>query len=350
MAKKNQHKQLKVLHLEDSADDTKFVQRTLRKALIDCEFKVVDNKDDYRVALKDFFPDIILSDHSMPHFDSIQACEIFKQENRNIPFILVTGNVSEEFAVESLQRGADDYILKSSLERLPNAVKRSLEKKKTENQRDELDRKLKASLKEKDALLKEKDYLLQEVHHRVKNNLAIISSLLNIQASSVKDEGYKSLLIESENRVKSMGMIHEMLYQQDDFSSVPLESYILKLVQFLSSNYSMPGLKVNYDVQAKDVYLDMNTAIPCALIMNELISNAFKHAFQDQDNGEIMVSITQVGNQYTLMVKDNGIGFPEWKEESTVGMSLVHGLTRQIGGKATIERNNGTAFIITFTC
>ncbi|MEX2403025.1 MAG: histidine kinase dimerization/phosphoacceptor domain -containing protein [Balneolales bacterium] len=341
-------KQLKILHLEDSPDDAMFVERCIKKAISPCKIHVVDNKEDYLNAMRGFNPDIILSDHSMPKFDSIQALDLFKREGRNIPFILVTGAVSEEFAVQSLKRGADDYILKSQLDRLPNAVKQSLDKKKTEKQRDELVQKLEASLVEKDNLLQEKDVLIKEVHHRVKNNLAIITSLLNIQASSVNDEYYKSLLVESENRVRSMGMIHEMLYRQDDFSSISFESYILKLLQFISTNYLRTGLSVKYDVEARGIFLNMNIAVPCALITNELITNAYKHAFTGRDTGKITVSLSQTGNQYTLIIQDNGIGFPEKPDESTLGMSLVHGLARQIGGTVTIKNKNGTSFIITF--
>lgn len=341
-------KQLKILHLEDTSSDAFLVERCLKKAIPSSTFHVVDNKGDYLRALEEFSPDVILSDHSMPRFDSTQALDLFNQEKRNIPFILVTGAVSEEFAVQSLQRGADDYILKSSLDRLPNAVKRSLDKKKTEKQRDELVHKLEVSLKEKDVLLKEKDVLLKEVHHRVKNNLAIITSLLNIQAISVNDDHYKSLLVESKNRVRSMGMIHEMLYQQDDFSSVSFEPYILKLLQFISSNYRRPDLCVSYNVDARDIYLNMNTAVPCALIINELITNAYKHAFKGKDNGEIKVSLSRIGDKYTLTVQDNGIGIPGNHDESTLGMSLVHGLAKQIGGEVSRKNNNGTSFIITF--
>ncbi|MEX0779203.1 MAG: histidine kinase dimerization/phosphoacceptor domain -containing protein [Balneolales bacterium] len=339
---------MKILHLEDSADDALFVERCIKKSISSYNILVVDNKMDFLGALKEFNPDIILSDHSLPTFDSVRALDLFKREKRNIPFILVTGAVSEEFAVQSLQRGADDYILKSSLDRLPNAVKRALDKKKTEKQRDELVHKLEASLKEKDDLLQEKDVLIKEIHHRVKNNLAIITSLLNIQAKSVNDDYYQSLLVESVNRVRSMGMIHEMLYQQEDFSRISFEPYILKLLQFISTNYSRPGLTVSYDVKAKGIYLNMIIAVPCALIINELITNAFKHAFVGRENGEVTVSLTREADRHTLIIKDNGIGFPDNNDDSTLGMSLIHGLVRQIKGTVTHKNKNGTSFMVTF--
>lgn len=334
-------KKLDILHLEDLAADAGLVHRHLSKAGMDCEIKVVDNEKDYVHALKENNPDLILSDHSLPQFDSTKALELFRREKMNIPFILVTGAVSEEFAVQSLKKGADDYVLKSNLSRLPNAIRRALVEKKTKKERDELVGKLESSLQEKEVLLK-------EVHHRVKNNLAIITSLLNIQADTIKNKKVKSLLMESESRVRSMGMIHEMLYQQDNFSNIGFETYILKLLQFISSNYIRPGLSVKYHVSARDICLNINMAIPCALIMNELITNAYKHAFNGRQTGEIRISLSRENNKYTLSVKDNGVGMPEIKDKSTLGMTLVYGLARQMEGAVTINNSGGTTFNITF--
>ncbi|MEX0927882.1 MAG: sensor histidine kinase, partial [Balneolales bacterium] len=236
------------------------------------------------------------------------------------------------------------------LDRLPNAVKRALDKKKTERQRDELVRKLEASLKEKDDLLAEKDALIQEVHHRVKNNLSIITSLLNIQAGFVSDRKVKALLIESVSRIRSMGMVHEMIYDQTNFSNVVMETYIIKLFQFISINFADPDVSVRYDIDARDVFLNINVAMPCALILNELITNAYKHAFRGRRDGEIKVSLSKKdNNRYDLKVSDNGVGLPEEADDSTLGLSLVHGLVNQIQGTVSIERNGaGTTYVITF--
>ncbi|MEX1137614.1 MAG: histidine kinase dimerization/phosphoacceptor domain -containing protein [Balneolales bacterium] len=334
-----EQKKLNILHLEDSAYDAEFIHRYLKKAALDFNVNVVDTKKGYQKALKKLKPDLIISDHSMPNFDSGQALELFNLEDLHIPFILVTGAVSEEFAVESLKKGADDYILKSNLARLPNAIKRSLEEKKIEKQRDELIVKLKASLAEKEVLL-------NEIHHRVKNNLAIITSLLNLQAGSAKDKKLKSLLKESESRVLSMSMIHEMLYQQDDFSKIAFGPYISKLWDHISNNYKTPGLHVDFKVEAKSIFLEIGTAVPCALIINELLTNSFKHAFKDREKGEISIIISKNENLLNLVVKDNGIGLPKYVDPSTLGLSLIHGLARQLDGTVSVRRNNGTEFTI----
>ena len=198
--------------------------------------------------------------------------------------------------------------------------------------------------------LREKEVLLSEIHHRVKNNLAIVSGLLRLQARKVKDKKLKAVLKESESRVFSMSMIHEMLYKQDDFSRVDFGSYLEKLFDRVNDAIGQPGGMVTCEVVADEAYLDMATAVPLGLVLNELFNNAFIHAFPDRDKGHISISLTEVEGNYTLVFQDDGIGLPDGKEQkgSSLGLELVHGLIHQVGGEVAIDSHTGTRFTISF--
>lgn len=201
------------------------------------------------------------------------------------------------------------------------------------------------------ASLREKEMLLMEIHHRVKNNLQIISSLLNLQSGYIDDAEVLRMFKESQNRVKSMALIHERLYQSADLSNVDFGGYIKKLVNSLVRSYSAAGpVRVNYNIDESAIGID--DAVPCGLVINELITNALKYAFPDSKGGEITVAFKILENGKTfLMVKDNGIGFPEdfnIDESESMGMKLITTLVQQLEGKIDIERSGGTAFKIEF--
>jgi two-component sensor histidine kinase/ligand-binding sensor domain-containing protein/PAS domain-containing protein len=200
--------------------------------------------------------------------------------------------------------------------------------------------------------LAEKEVLLKEIHHRVKNNLQVISSLLNMQASATEGEKYKELLNESQNRIRSMALIHESLYQSDNFLEIDFNDYIHLLASTLSRSYSSNTYGIDIQIQADNVFLDIDRAIPCGLIINELVSNAYKHAFSDrEEQGIVLIKLKQTESDYILVVKDNGVGFPEgvdFRNTSSLGMEIVCILCQQI--KATIELtyDDGASFCIRF--
>ena len=201
------------------------------------------------------------------------------------------------------------------------------------------------------ASLKEKEMLLMEIHHRVKNNLQIISSLLNLQSGYINDAEVLRMFKESQNRVKSMALIHERLYQSTDLSNVDFGGYIKKLVNSLVRSYSATGpVRVSYDID--EASLGIDDAVPCGLIINELITNALKYAFPDKKGGEVLVAfkILETGKTY-LMVKDNGIGFPsdfDIENSESLGMKLITTLVQQLDGEIDIDVDGGTAFKIEF--
>ncbi|MEA1935662.1 MAG: sensor histidine kinase, partial [Thermodesulfobacteriota bacterium] len=199
--------------------------------------------------------------------------------------------------------------------------------------------------------LKEKEVMLQEIHHRVKNNMQVISSLLNLQAGYVKDEQALELFRECQNRVRTMALIHERLYQSKDLASIDFADYIRSLAGGLLHMYSIDPDIIKLNIHAEDVFLDINKAIPCGLIINELVSNAFKHAFPEGREGEISITLKEdkADNRYTLIVSDNGVSFPvdlDFRETETLGMRLVNILTEQLHGTIEIDRSDGTSFEI----
>ncbi len=199
--------------------------------------------------------------------------------------------------------------------------------------------------------LHEKNILLQEIHHRVKNNMQIISSLLNLQTKYVNDEEAVDILKESQNRVKSMAIIHEKLYQSKDLSQINFGDYIKSLVSNLFYSYNADKSNVKPIFEVEDLNLNIDTAVPCGLIISELVSNSLKYAFPKNMKGEILVSLKFIDNKYQLIICDNGIGIPaeiDFKKLETLGLLLVFNLTEQLDGKITINREHGTEFIISF--
>ncbi len=200
--------------------------------------------------------------------------------------------------------------------------------------------------------LKEKDLLLGEVHHRVKNNLQIIHSLLDLQSARVSDQAALSMLRDSQNRIRSMGLIHQTLYQSQDFARVEFSRFLDALVPPLVASYSVNPDRIALSVEAEQVLLPINAAIPCGLVVNELISNALKHGFPGDRRGNVTVKLTaNSSGEAVLSVTDDGVGIPEsvdTSKTSTLGLQLVTLLADQLGGKVAIRRSNPTEFVLTF--
>jgi PAS domain S-box-containing protein len=199
--------------------------------------------------------------------------------------------------------------------------------------------------------LKEKENLLREIHHRVNNNMQIISSLLNLQTKYVEDEEAVNVLKESQNRVKSMAMIHEKLYMSDDIAHINFVDYIQSLVKNLFYSYNVENTNIKPKLEVEDITLNMETAIPCGLIISETVSNSLKYAFPNKMKGEIFISLKSNDDKYELIIRDNGVGLPEeidFNNLETFGLLLVNNLTEQIDGELTINRSPGTEFKIKF--
>ncbi|MCB9449611.1 MAG: PAS domain S-box protein [Flavobacteriales bacterium] len=200
--------------------------------------------------------------------------------------------------------------------------------------------------------LREKEVLLREVHHRVKNNLQVISSILNLQSSYVEDPKTLNILRESQNRIKSMAYIHESLYQAKNLSHINFAEYIQSLSDNLFRSYGVVGSSIEIGQQIGDVFLNLDTAIPCGLIVHELLSNSLKYAFQGKAGGKIDIKMQIQGDEAVLTVEDNGKGLPkglEIEKTRSLGLQLVVALVEQLGGKLTWSSSpKGSRFKIVF--
>jgi len=198
--------------------------------------------------------------------------------------------------------------------------------------------------------LAEKVVLLKEVHHRVKNNLQIICSLLDLQSDSIPDERSRSYFRENQNRIRSMALVHERLYKSDDFTSVGLEEYIRDLCKNLFDSYLADPGRIDLEVDTGGLSIAIDKAIPWGLIINELVSNSLKHAFPDNRSGEISIRFNLNGDdRLTLTVADSGVGIPphlDFRDTETLGLQLVNMLARQLNGQISMESTTGTAFTI----
>ena len=199
--------------------------------------------------------------------------------------------------------------------------------------------------------LTEKEVLLREIHHRVKNNLQVISSLLNLQSRYMEDKNARDVFKESQNRIKSMALIHEKLYQSEDLTKIDFAEYLKSLTFHLFRSYSVDQSTVRLSINFEGALFDIDTSIPCGLIINELISNSLKYAFPNGRKGKISVDLQLNGEKYMLIISDDGVGFPEgldFQNTETLGLRLVSILVNQIKGVITLDKREGTSFKIEF--
>lgn len=322
-------------------------------------------------------PEVILLDLRMPEMDGLSVLKTLGREAPQTPVIVVSGTGSFEDVIATVRLGSWDYIPKpiTDLSELENAIVRTRKRARllVENERykEELEKKIrkrtnelqrmnkilseevtarKKSEKMVRASLSEKEVMLKEIHHRVKNNLQVISSLLSLQSGYTDDVKASNLLRECQHRVRSMSMLHEKLYRSEDLSRIDMNEYALTLINFLLRSYSVDG-RVQPSFDINDIHLSIDSAIPCGLIINELVSNALRHAYQDDRVGTLSVSMCKTNGDIKLEVSDNGVGMPEEYDigcTKTLGMTLVNTLAQQLSGEVHFFNNNGATIQITF--
>jgi len=220
-------------------------------------------------------------------------------------------------------------------------------------------RELKAEMAENDRArrqisesLREKETLLKEIHHRVKNNLQVISSLLYLQAKKIDDRESRDIFMDSQSRVKSMALIHEKLYQSDNLSQIDIGEYIGNLINYYTQSYRDKTRLISITSDVEPIRLGVDIAVPCGLIVNELVSNCLKHAFKDINKGQIIISAKRnIDNDIELSVSDNGLGMPDhinYENSTSLGLQLVDNLVRQLNGNLSVTHDMGTRINITF--
>ncbi len=200
--------------------------------------------------------------------------------------------------------------------------------------------------------LEEKEVLLKEIHHRVKNNMQVISSMLRLQAREIEDPEVQKLFRESQHRIQAMSLVHENLYQSKDLVSVNTHEFVNKLIQELFSSYQTPGCRIQPVLEIEHIVLGIDHAIPCGLIINELVTNALKYAFPGSKTGEVRISLKRHSNDRIQMdIEDNGLGLPEGTDpqsSNTLGLKLVSILSKQLRGEYVVNKKDGTHYQFSF--
>lgn len=322
---------------------TGYTEKELIGQPLDFIMPQIDDTDSYSVPLDNIETVIIRKDKG--EVPVIVSTSLIKKKKDDILGLVLVG--SDLTKLKKTEAERDRY--REHLEELVRERTRKLEETNVKLKKEiAAHRKAKKELKDS---LNEKDILVKEIHHRVKNNLMIISSLLNLQSHYLTDEKSLNIFKESENRAKSMALIHERLYSNKDMRKIEFDEYLSTLATELFESYSLdPDIKLN--LKLDKAMLDVNTAIPLALIVNELITNSFKHAFLE-GKGELSIKFRRLPgeDEYELIVKDDGPGFPEdldFRKADSLGMQLVNNLIKQLNGTVNLDRSQGTKFTIHF--
>jgi len=298
-------------------------------------------------------PDLVITDMVMPVMNGLEMVKEIKKIAPDAKFVVMSAYSEKDSFVESIHLGIDGYLMKpveakkllSLIDEFAGITLMKWELERKEKKRREAEEYLKKSLEEK-------DILLREVHHRVKNNMQIISSILRMQSRNIDDPKLKDVLQESQNRIHSMALIHENLYNNKSLANIKFSTYIKSLSGNIARTYASQNAHVKFDYQIDEAYLPMDIAIPCGLIINELISNSFKYAFSGKSNGVISIHFNSMEeDEFKLIVSDDGIGIPDSidiTKTKSLGMKILHKLVQQIDGELQSDFSNGTKFNITF--
>jgi two-component sensor histidine kinase len=315
-------------------------------------------------ALRNQQYDVALLDIRLADREGTDLLPALLQLQPDLRVIIMTGYASLETAIRAIQRGAYDYFEKPlDLNKLVISVQNAIDEVCLVRQEKQLLVRLQQELLQRkqaeqrmEAALAEKEVLLKEIHHRVKNNLLIVSSLLALSARIVKDPQAQRLFWESQTRAHAMARVHQHLYRSGDLARVAMPEYLRELVDYIRESFSARQVQVILDVA--DVVLTVNDAIPCGLITNELVCNALEHGFTGDTMApcanHVRVAFQPAGNQLELSVSDNGVGLPSgWKleENQTLGLELIRVLVDQLGGSWSLESepDHGTTVCVRFS-
>lgn len=330
-------------------EDEELVAQDIKVILEDLGYQVpamVASGEEAVKKVKKINPDSVLIDIMLEgKMDGIEAAEKIK-ELYDIPIVYITAYGNEEVVQRAKKTEPHGYILKPFQEKeLQISLEMALYKHEAEKTRKQL-LEQKIINENLNKALEEKEVLLKEIDHRVKNNMQIIISLLSLQSRYFEEVEVVEFFKDSINRVKSMAMIHEKVFQSENLSSIDFGKYIPTLVSGILSSY---GADSKVKINIEDIHLNIDTAIPCGLIINELVTNSLKHAFTG-DDGEILVEMdSDADDWFTLIVSDNGKGIPEdINMNKALGLRLVDTLIKQLDADMEIQRKGGTRFEIKF--
>lgn len=343
--------QVSVLIVEDEKSLRTFYDRLLRKHLKNLFF--AENGLEGLELFDQHKPDLIIADVSLPMMSGLDMIRLVKERSEDVRVVVVSAYDVKDYLLEAIDLGVNGYLIKpidpEKLFRLIRDQASHVMLKHVLDEQEHNRRKAEENLKKS---LKEKDLLLREVHHRVKNNMQIISSILSMQERLAEDVRLQRTLSESKNRIRSMALVHENLYQQDNLASIWFPDYVRNLTVSIARSYQVQHPHVNFKYDIDDVFLPMDIGIPCGLIVNELVTNALKYAFPEKNKGLIRISLkTNRSGEFLLQVADNGIGLDEDfnpEHATTLGMRIVHALAEQIDADLTWDFSNGSSFTLRF--
>lgn len=329
---------------------------------------------------------LIFMDVRMPEMDGFEVASLIRQREKcaQIPIIFLTAySNSDTVMFKGYSLGAVDFlikpiapeILKSKVSVFVDLFKKNkiliLQEELLRQSHDELEVRVKERTAElhrvngelmtenlerrraEEALrnsLREKEVLLREIHHRVKNNLQIVSSILSLQGNYIKDQKSLEMFEDSQSRIRSIALIHELLYQNEDLAKMDFKEYLSNLVTNLFRTYRIDS-KISFEIDADPVTFGLDSAIHCGLIVTELVTNSLKYGFRGREEGKVSVSIKNLEDEYILTVEDDGIGFPDnfdYRQADSLGLQLVSTLAEQIDGQLHLNREFGTKFTLAF--
>jgi len=361
MPYENQHPLIVVI--EDNIEMNNFITEILSES-----YRVVTAFDGVEglQKIREHNPDLILTDIMMPDLNGDAVLDAVKADQilASTPIILLTAKADDQLKIELLKKGASDYLSKPfTIEelkaRVSNAIKFKLAKdvlqRELQTRNEDIISLLNELMQKKhliEAALDEKNLLLKELHHRVKNNLQVILSLLNLQAMNVKDTASLEALTESKNRISSMALVHEKLYKAENAQRIDFEDYVEELVQNLISSYNVNGKSITTEIEMQNIYFRLDTCITLGLIISEVVTNSLKYAFNNRDEGKININLQKIKNEYTLSIKDDGEGLPhdfDPENSETLGVVLIHTFVEQLEGRMEINVDGGTEIKIYFT-
>jgi two-component sensor histidine kinase len=347
---------LRVLQVEDSPSDAALIERALTRSGYTVYCERVANGQEMRAALAVQPWDVIIADFRLPEFGAQSALGILQESEQDIPFIVVSGAMGEDVAVAMMRAGAQDYLLKHDLARLAPAVEREIRDAQTRRKRALAERALSESeqrLEHQTVLLNHSETMLREIHHRVKNNMQVMSSLLSLQSRASSNPEISRMLEENRNRIQSMALLHEILYQSADLATVDFSKYVRRMVEHLFRSYTVDNRQIRLHTEMEPVGIKLDDALPCALLISEVISNSLKHAFPESREGEIRIVLrSQTGTAVTLAMSDNGVGLPvdlDWKTSRSLGLRLVRALADQLHASLNIQSQGGTDVQLVFS-
>jgi two-component sensor histidine kinase len=353
---------LRVLQVEDSILDASSTERALARAGYTLYSERVATAAEMRAALAEQPWDVIISDYRLPQFDAPAALLLLRESGRDIPFIVVSAAIGEELALAIMKSGAQDYLLKDDLARLAPAVERELRDARTRKDRalvagalqqsEERVEAQRATLERQTVSLQQRETLLREIHHRVKNNMQVMSSLLSLQARAALNPETRRMLEDNQNRIQSMALLHEILYQSEDLAMVDFPKYVLRTVDYLFRSFGVKDRQIRLHTELDEVALELDDALPFGLLISEIVSNSLKHAFPQGRCGEVSIFLRQQSDAtISLILSDDGIGLPrelDWTTTRSLGLRLVRALAQQLRGALEISSRGGTEVRLTF--